>query len=231
MARTLLTFLVGVAILTRGVAAGQEGPSVGESTRPALDASGVYPVTVAPVESSGYSVEYGRLPDGTACLTVIGRAILWWRTPDLKADIVRHLELQADNVVVLLSGQTQDANQPSGQRMLGQGLALDQIKAIYLEGNVLFAEDDRSIRCDQIYYDPQGHRALALRAVLRTFSPERGVPLYVRAGRLRQESEDVFSGDDVVLTTSEFYVPQLSFSAVHMHLRDSTGLDAAKGEL
>jgi hypothetical protein len=176
-------------------------------------------------------VEYGRLPDGTACLTVIGRTILWWRSPDLKADIVRHLELQADSVVVLLSGQTQDANQPSGQRMLGQGLALDQIKAIYLEGDVLFAEDDRSIRCDQIYYDPQGHRALALRAVLRTFSPERGVPLYVRAGGLRQEAEDVFSGDDVVLTTSEFYVPQISFSAVHMRLRDSTNLDAATGEL
>jgi hypothetical protein len=140
--------------------------------------------------------------------------------------------LQADRILVFLSGLVCEPNQAvEANKLFGQVLGMEQVKAFYLEGDVQMTEDTRAIQCDQLYYDLQAQRALAVRAVLRTFSPQRGVPIYVRAGRLRQKAQDAFSAKDVVVTTSEFYVPQVSFSAAKVLITDTTGMDAARGNL
>ena len=232
MVRTLLSILAAAAVLGHGAATGQELLQGGWSPPKALEAAATYPITIAPADPSGYVVDYDQFSDGTHGLTVIGRTCLWWKMPDPRGDVVRHLELQADNVVVFLSGQASEPNlATSGEKFLGQGLGTDQIRAIYLEGNVQMAEDTRSIRCDQLYYDLQTQRAMAVDAVLRTFSPQRGVPIYVRASRLRQRAQDAFSAEGVVVTTSEFYVPQVSFSAAKVVITDTTGEDGGRGNL
>ena len=177
MVRMLLSILAAAVVLGHGAAAGQELLQDRVGLPKALEAAATYPVTVAPADPSGYVVDYDQFSDGTYGLTVIGRTCLWWKMPDPKGDMVRHLELQADNVVVFLSGQPSEPNLAArGAEFLAQGLGTDQIKAIYLEGNVQMAEDSRSVRCDQLYYDLQTQRAVAVDAVLRTFSPLRGVP-------------------------------------------------------
>jgi len=231
MVRTLLSILAAVALEGPGIAPGQEPREGGESFKHVRKAAAGSAVNFAPVDPSGVKVEYGQLPGTGTCLTVMGRTCLWWKSPDTKGDVVRRLELQADNIAVFLSGQASEPNRPAIAERLGLGLGLEQVRAIYLEGDVQMAEDGRSIRCEQLYYDLQARKALAVRAVLWTFSPQRGVPIYVRAGRLRQVAQDAFSAEDAVLTTSEFYVPQVSFSAAKVLIADTTSVDSANGNL
>jgi hypothetical protein len=65
---------------------------------------------------------------------------------------------------------------------------------------------------------------------MRNFDPERGIPIYLRAFKLRQISENAFNAEKVTLTTSEFYMPQVSFEASRVLLTDTTGIDARTGK-
>lgn len=188
-----------------------------------------YRVTYAPLDPQGVQ-EWAQLSDSTWCLTLLGRTALWWALPDPKGDAVRHVDLQADHIAVFLSKAPAGPNHPQTEQRLW-GLGVDTVDAVYLEGDVQMAEDGRSIRCEQLYYDLRARKALAVKAVLRTYSPQRGIPLYVRAERLRQKAQDTFVGEQVTLTSSEFHVPQVSFSAAQVLVVDTTGADAGRGDL
>ncbi|MHC4694958.1 MAG: LPS assembly protein LptD, partial [Planctomycetota bacterium] len=59
---------------------------------------------------------------------------------------------------------------------------------------------------------------------------KRGIPIYVRAAKLRQLAEDKFSGEDITLTSSEFYLPQVSFNASSIIIIDTTSADERTGK-
>ena len=61
---------------------------------------------------------------------------------------------------------------------------------------------------------------------MRNFDVKRGIPVYLRAVKLQQVSETMFRADDITLTTSEFYLPQISLTASKMVLTDTTNIDA-----
>jgi hypothetical protein len=66
---------------------------------------------------------------------------------------------------------------------------------------------------------------------MRNFDVERGIPIYVRAVRLRRIAEDKFSAENAVLTSSEFYLPQISLTASKVVIADTTAIDAQKGRV
>jgi len=135
------------------------------------------------------------------------------------------LELQADNAVIFLSAEQQS----EGDGKSGAKDMLTGMQAIYMAGDVLITNGQRTIRADEIYYDFERKKAIALNAVMRNFDTIEGIPIYVRAAKLRQTAENEFAADDITLTTSEFYLPQISFNASNITITDTTPTDEQQG--
>ena len=136
------------------------------------------------------------------------------------------LEMQADAAVVFYSGEKLNTDEEPGKAKDVE--AKGAIKAIYVRGDVVMTEGLRTIRADEIYYDFENKRGLAVNATIRTFDAERGIPIYVRAARVRQLAEGEFAADNVVITTSEFAVPQVSLEASSILLTDTTTIDQSQ---
>lgn len=185
-----------------------------------------YPLIVSPLDRAGTHIEYGPLADGTYGLSITGRTVLWWTILDRDARPYRHVELQADAALIQLAprpGQTT----PAPDRFLH--LDPMEVLSIYLEGDVRVIEQERTITCQQLYYDLPARKALAIDAVLQTYNTVRNVPLYIRAARLRQQALDQFYGQKVIFTTSEFHLPQWSLSADSVTVTDNRVTDTTAG--
>ncbi|MCP4261122.1 MAG: LPS-assembly protein LptD [Planctomycetes bacterium] len=178
-----------------------------------------YPIHWSGVNEAAPKVEW----DGNIG-TILGRIYLWQKQ-DEKGGL---LELQADNAVVFRSDQEPGgAEKRTGDEgVLGGG----GIKAIYLSGDVLMTEGSRTIRAEEIYYDFDAKKALAVKAVMRSFNESRGIPIYIKALKLRQLAENKFGAENITLTSSEFYVPQISVNASKVIITDTTNLNAQQGD-
>jgi len=179
-----------------------------------------YPVNIAPVGEVAPKIESAKAPDKTDIATVIGRFYLWQKL-DEEGGL---LELQADNAVIFYSSQELRV----GQEQTGAEdiLAKGAVKAIYMSGDVVMTEGQRTIRADEIYYDFQKRKAIAINAVMRSFDVSRGIPIYVRAAKLKQLAENKFAAENITLTTSEFHLPQISLNASSVIITDTTTIDA-----
>ncbi|MFC1604425.1 LPS assembly protein LptD [Planctomycetota bacterium] len=153
--------------------------------------------------------------------TVIGRFYLYQKQ-DEKGGL---LELQADNAVIFFSGK----QQPADEHKDGTEEMLSGAQAIYMSGDIVMTNGQRTIRADEIYYDFQKKKAIAINAVMRNFDTLEGIPIYLRAAKLRQMAENEFTADNIILTTSEFYLPQLSFNASKVTITDTTTADEKQG--
>lgn len=184
-----------------------------------------YPVNIAPVGEVEPKIERTEGPDETDIVTVIGRFYMWQKQ-DERGGL---LELQADNAVVFYSGE--DLNLDESQTGVEDVLSKGAVKAVYLAGDVVMTEGRRTIRADEMYYDFQRKKAISINAVMRNFDDERGIPIYVRAAKLRQLAENKFTADNITLTSSEFYLPQISLTASTVIITDTTTIDAQTGQL
>ena len=153
--------------------------------------------------------------------TVIGRFYLYQKQ-DEKGGL---LELQADNAVIFLSGE----KSPVGDDKSTTEDILSDMQAIYMSGDTVMTNGQRTIRADEIYYDFEKKKAIALNVVMRNFDTREGIPIYLRAAKLRQMAENEFAADDITLTTSEFYLPQISFKASNITITDTTTTDEQQG--
>lgn len=172
----------------------------------------MYPVNIAPAGEVEPKIERTSTPEGLDIRTVIGRFYVWQKQDEHGG----LLELEADNAVMFYS---------SGGEVEGG------VKAIYMSGDVVMTEGHRTVRADEMYYDFQYKKAIAVNAVMRNFDVERGIPIYVRAAELRRISENKFAAEDAVLTNSEFYLPQISLSASSVLVTDTTAIDAQEGKV
>ena len=184
----------------------------------------IYPINLAPAGEVVPKIEW----DEKAKIgTVIGRFYLWQKQ-DEEGGL---LELQADNAVIFYSEQTDEKlreKEPASQEPIAgfeDILARAVVPAIYLAGDVVMTEGQRSVRADEIYYDFHRKKALAINAVMRNFDLSRGIPIYVRAAKLRQLAENKFAAENFTLTTSEFYLPQISLNASQIIITDTTPAD------
>jgi hypothetical protein len=167
-----------------------------------------YPVHVSAVWDPEPTIErMPKTPDEGDVITVSGRFYLWQRQ---SANSL--LEFQADSAVLFFqSGQFETTRQQGG-RDLAQG----RIESAYLRGNIVMTEGRRTIRADEMYYDFLKKQAVVVNASMRMFDEVRGLPIYLSAQRLRQVSDSLFQAEKVTLTSSEFYLPQISANASRM---------------
>ena len=177
-----------------------------------------YPPVLSPAGETALKIEWN---DTEKIGTVLGRFYLSQKQ-DEKGGL---LELQADNAVIFLSAE----QQPEGNGKSGAKDTLTGMQAIYMSGNVVITRGQRTIRADEVYYDFERKKAIALNAVMRNFDASEGIPIYVRAAKLRQTAENEFAADDITLTTSEFYLPQISFNASNITITDTTPADEQQG--
>jgi len=177
-----------------------------------------YPVNIAPAGELRPKIEW---EDKTNIGTIIGRFYLWQKQDESD----RLLELQADNAVMFRSRKKPFA-QPASDV-----LAKGDLRAIYMSGDVLMTNGPRTTRADEVYYDFHYKKALAINAEMRNYDTGRGVPIYVRAAELRQIAENKFAAEDITLTTSEFYKPQISTTARYGVITDTTPIDQQTGKV
>jgi hypothetical protein len=180
-----------------------------------------YPVTISSIGSAAYDVHID-FNSVTPTVTVIGRFYL----SQQQDEDDRLLELQADSAVIfLLSEQSQETQEKDLNALLAGG----EVRSVYLFGDVVMTEGQRTIRADEIYYDFQGKKALANNVEMRTFYEKGNIPIYLRATKLRQLAENQFTAEEVTLTTSEFHTPQVSFNASEIKLIDTASNDGQEG--
>jgi hypothetical protein len=193
-----------------------------------------YPINIAAAGKEALQIESSREADGTLIATVIGRFYVWQRQ-DEKGGL---LELLADRAVIYYLGPEMQGGQektgPQGTGPQGAGvediLGGGTIGAIYMAGDVVMTEGRRTIRAEELYYDFQQKKALVVEAQMRSFDVARGIPIYVRAAKLRQLAENKFQAEDIVLTSSEFYRPQISLSASRVLIADTSSVDEQEGK-
>jgi len=185
----------------------------------------VYPVNWSPASEVTPEIESTQTTDGTDIATVIGRLYVWQKQ-DERGGL---LELLADNTVIFYSRQQIEEvkEEAEAEDILGRG----PVKAVYMSGNVVMTEGRRTIRADEIYYDFQEKKALAINAVMRNYDVQRGIPIYVRAAKLRQLAENKFAAENITLTSSEFYLPQISVNASSVIITDTTTIDEQIGKV
>lgn len=104
------------------------------------------------------------------------------------------------------------------------------VMGVYLEGEVVAdIERDRGgragevdrfrVRSPRVYYDLANDRALLLDAVFRAEPAGTSVPIYVRAGEIRQRSLKELTARGARITTTGFFRPHLALGASTMTLR------------
>ncbi|MHC4759692.1 MAG: hypothetical protein ACYTE8_13690, partial [Planctomycetota bacterium] len=188
-----------------------------------------YPVSIAPAGDVQPVFERSpaKTPDGFDVVTIIGRYYIWQKR-DEKGNL---LELQADNAVIYYKSEDSSEDQSAQPLADGTSLGGGTIKGIYLAGDVVMTEGLRTIRSEELYYDFEQNKALAVNSTIRSFDIKRSIPIYVRAGKLRQVAQDQFSAEDVTITTSEFYKPQVSLTASSIIVTDTTTVDAQADKL
>jgi len=190
-----------------------------------------YPVNISPAGEAPLKMESAKAADGTDIATVMQRFYVWQKQ-DEEGGL---LELQADRAVIFYSSRGLVAPVPSYEGKNGGGgaeeiLAGGAVKAIYMSGDVVMTEGQRTIRAEEMYYDFERKKGLAIGAVMRNFDAARGIPIYVRAAKLQQIAENKFAADDITLASSEFYVPQISLNASSVIITDTTPVDERLGK-
>lgn len=180
----------------------------------------VYPVNISPAGEMPLDIERSETADGTAIATVTSRFYVWQKQDEAGG----LLELQADNAVIFYAGNGSDKKETDS-------IDSGAISAIYMCGDVLMMDGPRTIDADEMYYDFHRKKALALNAVMKNFDVKRGIPIYIRAARLRKVSENSFAADNVTVTSSEFYKPQISTTVSSIFITDLTATDKPPTEV
>ncbi len=181
-----------------------------------------YPVNISGLGAEPVQYAKETLGDGSV-IDIIRNRFYLWQKQDEQGGL---LEFQADSAVMFYSRTSAEGQ--SGAEGIAMG---NSIKAIYIRGDIIMTEGQRTIRADEIYYDFQKKQCLAVNAVMRHYEPSRGIPIYLRAVKLRQVAENTFHGKNVILSSSEFYVPRLALTASEVVITDTVNVDQRSGKL
>jgi len=159
------------------------GPaSAGEPNRPATGSV----INLAPLTDVAPKLERKVTDEGDEITTLIGRTYLWWEPPrDTNGRAAELIEVEADSFVIWRRA----APGPAGEGTNGTDVLaarMEGVSEIYVAGDVVFRQGQRTISADEMYYDLRQNRAVANNVVLRSFDPVRNVPIYVRAAQLRR---------------------------------------------
>jgi len=103
---------------------------------------------------------------------------------------------------------------------------------IYMEGNIVFRQGDRTIYADRMYYDVRRKTGVILNAEVLTHLPQTGPDQYqgiirLRAAVVRQLDQSHFVAQDALLTTSRLEEPSYHLASDRITFEDiqSPGID------
>jgi hypothetical protein len=113
------------------------------------------------------------------------------------------VDLSADRVVVWKANQQQ---QPDLSAPLVQDE--NQKLEVYMEGNVVFRQDDRIIYADRMYYDAQHRVGTILEADILTPAPGYEGKVRIHADLMQQTGEDHFRAEQMFVTSSRLGLPR-----------------------
>ncbi|MHC4110023.1 MAG: LPS assembly protein LptD [Planctomycetota bacterium] len=218
--RLFILIICSIAVLLPAVAfpAAQNGGGTDEK-----EPDFRYPVNFRPAGKAALKMESTATEGGEDVVTLIGRIYLWQKQKE-EGDL---LEFQADNAVIWYVEKPESG----GREAAPENVVGENIKAVYLSGDVVMTSGQQTIQTEEIFYDFEQNKALAKKAVMRSFDVKRGIPIYVRAEELRQLAKNKFALENITLTTSEFYLPQISFKASSVIITDTTSIDEQKGKV
>jgi len=210
--------------VTGAVTSGKRRAKTNKESAGVAKAELPYPVNISPAGEARLELNYRAEANDMFVGTLRQRFYLWQKQAGGGL-----LELQADNAVIWRSRDAAKAGAAGGSADFSGSAAGGVIKAIYMAGDVVMTEGQRTIEADEIYYDFEGKKALVVNAVMRNYDVKRGIPLYVRAARLRRISETKFAAEDITMTSSEFHRPQISLTASRVIITDTTAIDELAG--
>ncbi len=122
----------------------------------------------------------------------------------------KNLRLSAQRAVIFL---------PPGPLADFARLDAKKVRGIYLEGDVVATDGKYTLRGPRVYYDVQHNKAMVVDAVFWTYEAHRGLPLYLRAESIRQQSEGEFVATRARLTSAAFFDPELSLGSSSITIR------------
>ena len=132
----------------------------------------------------------------------------------------RQLQMSAERAVVFLSeGSVADLAR----------FKPEDIQGLYLEGDVNVTDGQYTLRGPRIYYDVARDRALIVDAVFWTYDKKLGMPLYVRAEALRQESARQFVATEATVANTRFARPHMSIGAQSVTVTQYARSDGSTG--
>ncbi len=152
---------------------------------------------------------------GTDAIIADGGIVVQYESTELRTVV----ELKAQRGVVFLASP--DANPVA--------LSTVDVAGVYLEGDVQVTTPDYSMRATRVFVDVQSERAILLDAVFWTFDADKGMPLYLRADEVRQESALQWSGENVRLSNVAFAEPHFSIGIESLTLSGRPSGNAPAG--
>jgi len=230
----------GPAVVATGTRAAKSQAKVAE-TRPAQPAGvgtaaatplkpAPPPKVVRPVNFTADKVSSRQIGEGAQQhqVTVLnGHVYLSSGDPDS----TQFLELRSDAAVVFTrqpppgektpakdTGSPLSPRLPSGSKLTPEG--------VYLEGDVIISQGERSFRGPAAYYDFLTDRAIVIEPVFRTVQEQRDIPIYVRAKEARMLSAREAWFKDAKISSSEFYTPSYHMGATTAYLMDTAPYDS-----
>jgi len=139
-------------------------------------------------------------------LVITGGVVMQYT--DLDRDV--SLEVTAERAVVFLD--------PGGVVETLQ-FGAERVRGVYLEGEARATNGRYTLRGPRVYYDVRRDQAVVLDAVFHTFDQRRGMPVYVRAEQIRQESLAQWEAHNATLANASFIDPLFSIGATSVTLR------------
>ena len=135
------------------------------------------------------------------------------------------LQMSANGGVLFLE-EGSVASMRGGERQI----SIEDVKGIYLEQDVTATDGKYAVRAQAIYYDTRTNQAIMVDAVLRTYNRSRSdKPVYARAKEMRQLSSDEWRADKAMVSTSSFFVPQISIGLDRVKITKQPGVQGMSG--
>ncbi|MGO9115393.1 MAG: hypothetical protein ACLP9L_39785 [Thermoguttaceae bacterium] len=133
------------------------------------------------------------------------------------------LDLSTDRLVVwTVAQQTPDINAPLSQDE-------SQPLEVYMEGNVVFRQGDRTIYANAMYYDVRNKVGTVLGADMLTPAPGYEGKVRLHADILQQIGEGRFRAQDAWVTSSRLGIPRYRLQMSEAEFEDSPVLDPITG--
>jgi len=223
----------------------------------------ISPLPAPPMVAPGPRVEQpdavlNSLPAGTRRVLVLPRSSVepqiqwfpsadqseWVATIDSGINIIVQgvgslgaLDIAADRAVIWMRNERQPNSQTPDIRA-GTLQPLDQPLELYLEGNIVFREGERTIHADRMYYNVRNENGIVLNSELRTEAPLIGQPFRLRSQLVQITGRDRFLLRDSFATSSQLGAPRYRIQSGEIEFTDSqfplidpaTGLPAVNAE-